>query len=101
MEISELERIQNIEYESRELDNQTTIGDFLKELLCRVWVEGDEFSGKRPFGNSDWQYEVYEILINNGVINGVVDEDGYIVSLPSSEVKKADKIILDIIVETM
>lgn len=100
MELEELERIKNIEYHSVELDNQTTIGDFLKELLCRVWVEGDEFSGKAAFGNSGWQWEIYQVLVDNGIVKGRMTKYEEL-ELSSKEMKKADKIILDIIVETM
>lgn len=53
-----------------------TIRDYLVALLAEVWKWGDEFSGKRPFGNSDWWYELYLPLVKAGVIDGDIDEDG-------------------------
>lgn len=53
-----------------------TVGDYLKLLLLTLWDESDGFSGKRPFGNSGWQYEVYKALISAKVVNGKLDEYG-------------------------
>ncbi len=58
-----------------------TIGDYLCLLLLTLWQEADGFSGKGPFGNSDWQFEVYAALIRGGLIEGEIDEDGYIVTV--------------------
>jgi len=100
MELEELKRIKNIEYESFELDSHITIGDFLKELLCRVWVENEEFKGKAPFGNSGWQWEIYHVLVDNGIVKGKLNQYEEL-EITNKKKKKADKIILDIIVETM
>lgn len=53
-----------------------TIRDYLKELLLQLWYEGEGFSGKRPFGNSGWEYELYTPLIAAKVIDGELDENG-------------------------
>lgn len=55
-----------------------TIGEYLKKLFCTLWGKGEEFSGKRPFGNSGWQYDVYAALIKAGVVNGKLDSNGYV-----------------------
>jgi len=93
-EIMSLHQIKNIEFHSYELDTQTTIGNFLIELLARLWVEKEEFSGKRPFGNSSWEYDLYIPLIENGIVIGKLDEFGYVEEIDQ---ELADKIILDII----
>lgn len=67
-----------------------TVGEFFKTLLLQLWKEAEMFSAKRPFGNSDWQYQVYASLINAGYEIGELDEDGYIQSL---DYQKADKLI--------
>jgi hypothetical protein len=54
-----------------------TVGHYLLKLLAKVWRDGEDLT-KRPFGNSGWQFEVYKALINNGMIDGTVDEDGYV-----------------------
>ncbi len=55
-----------------------TIGEYLEKLLLTLWDEEDGFSGKRPFGNSGWKWEIYTALISAKVVNGKLDEDGYI-----------------------
>ncbi len=35
-----------------------TVKKYLIELLAQLWYEEEGFSGKRPFGNSSWQYEL-------------------------------------------
>ena len=63
-----------------EFDNDlgtTTIRSFLKTLLATLISEGESFSGKRPFGNSDWEYQLANALVNCGAITGTLDEDGY------------------------
>jgi len=55
-----------------------TVGEYLSLLLSTLWLQGESFSGKRPFGNSGWHYDVYLALIRAGIVEGVLDEDGYI-----------------------
>jgi hypothetical protein len=58
--------------------NAGTIREYLIELLAELWREQEGFSGKRPFGNSGWEYELYKPLIEAGHVDGGLDEDGYI-----------------------
>lgn len=58
----------------------TTIRAYLQALLITLWQKEDGFSGKRPFGNSGWKYDVYQALIKGGVVPGKLDADGYIES---------------------
>ncbi len=62
----------------------TTIAGYLKELLLALWADGEGFSGKRPFGNSGWEYDLYVPLIEAGVVDGSLDSDGYIVDCDDS-----------------
>lgn len=55
-----------------------TIGGYLQALLYELWKEGEGFSGKRPFGNSSWEYDLYKPLVVAGIVDGELDEDGYI-----------------------
>jgi hypothetical protein len=54
----------------------TTIRGYLKALLTDLWEEGECFSGKRPFGNSGWEWDLYRALVKGGAIKGRIDEDG-------------------------
>lgn len=53
---------------SRDLDRKLTVGNYLAKLFKKVWLEGEEFNGKRPFGNSDWQDDVFSALVENGIV---------------------------------
>lgn len=55
-----------------------TIRGYLIALTSEVWQHGEGFSGKRPFGNSGWEWDLYPPLITNGLVNGKLHEDGYI-----------------------
>jgi len=71
-----------------------TIAEYLKELLLTMWKEKEGFSGKRPFGNSGWEYDVYKCLIVNNIVEGVIDNDGYV---KDCNCDKADEIIKECI----
>jgi hypothetical protein len=55
-----------------------SIGGYLTALLTEIWREGECFSGKRPFGNSGWEVDLYLPLVKAGYISGTIDEDGYL-----------------------
>lgn len=55
-----------------------SIREYMKTLLITLWEEGEGFSGKRPFGNSGWEYDVIKPLIEFKYIKGSLDEDGYV-----------------------
>jgi hypothetical protein len=73
-------QILKIKFRSDDLSKTLTIEGYLKELLHTLFIEGDGFSGKRPFGNSGWEHDLELALINNKIINGTLDEDGFISS---------------------
>lgn len=50
--------------------------DYFKVLLLTLWEEGEGFSGKRPFGNSGWEWDIYHCLISIGAVAGTVELDG-------------------------
>lgn len=71
----------------------STIGDYFQKLALAVWTENENFSGKRPFGNSGWQWEVYDALAEAGAIDGYRDEYGCW-DISRGEERKADELIL-------
>lgn len=73
----------------------TTVRDYLKALLSELWREEEGFSGKRPFGNSGWKYEVFKALIDGGAIAGKLDEHGYVEQIDSDA---ADRLVQKAIV---
>lgn len=48
--------------EQDDVDNCTTLGHYLAELLITLIAEGEDFDSKRPFGNSDWQDAIDDCL---------------------------------------
>lgn len=71
-----------------------TIREYLIALLFNLWSEGEGFSGKRPFGNSAWEYEIYEALIAAGLVEGTFDEyDG----VETVDYRTADRLVADAI----
>lgn len=58
--------------------NADTIGAYLAALALEVWVQNEGFSGKRPFGNSGWSGDIEIALIDAGMVEGHLDEDGYL-----------------------
>jgi len=39
-----------------------TVREYLKALLTALWDEGESFSGKRPLGNSGWEFDLLEAI---------------------------------------
>lgn len=69
-----------------------TIRDYMKTLLVQLLTELDGFSGKRPFGNSGWEYDLFAALISGGKIEGRLDQDGFVAKVDN---RKAQAMILE------
>jgi hypothetical protein len=62
---------------SHDFREPITVREFLHKLLEEVWLGKESFSGKRPFGNSGWEYPLYDTLVRDGFIEGkseIIDE---------------------------
>lgn len=68
----------------------TTIGDGLRATFLALWDQGDDFSGKRPFGNSGWRNLFVTSLVAAGMIHGTIDPDGCLERLDPGEGQRAD-----------
>jgi hypothetical protein len=66
----------DIRFESRDLGEELSIREYMRRLLSELFAEGEGFSGKRPFGNSGWEYEIIEALIRAGAVTGSLDSEG-------------------------
>lgn len=73
-----------------------TIGEYLVALLLKLWREGDEFSGKKPFGDSGWEYELYYPLVQFGVVDGKLDDNGELYE-DNFDSRQADRVIAEAI----
>lgn len=47
------------------MDFEWTVKDYLLETLCRLVMERESFSGKRPLGNSDWEDVIYAAWVES------------------------------------
>ncbi len=79
----DFDKILDLELGENDADAQT-VREYLRALLCTVWEEGEGFSGKRPFGNSGWEYDLIGPLVDAGYVQEGKDN-------------KATEIILDAI----
>ena len=52
-------------------DGTLTVRQYLRALLDKLWDEGESFDSKRPFGNSSWEYDLYDPLGRAGFIPGL------------------------------
>jgi hypothetical protein len=68
-----------------------TIRDYMKALLRGVLTETEGFSGKRPFGNSGWEWDMHKPLVKAGLVTGTLDADGFI---EGHDRKAADALLL-------
>ena len=71
-----------------------TVREYLILLLQRLWEEEEGFSGKRPFGNSGWKFEIYAALVDEGIVRGKFCSDG---TLDYVDTKTANVLIFDAI----
>lgn len=85
-----------IKIEHYDFPKDFTIRDYLKTLLMTVWEEGESFSGKRPFGNSGWEYDLYAPLVKAGAVPGTLDADG---DLDTVDVAEAYVVVIKLINE--
>lgn len=79
-----------------------TIGEYLTSLLSILWFEKERFSGKRPFGNSGWEDEIYHALAYANAIKADFCEWEYEdakveVEVLGFDAKKANELILEAI----
>ena len=68
-----------------------TVRGYLKELLAELWREKDGFDGKRPFGDSGWEHDIYAALVQGGFLQWSDDGEGYLLT---ADREAADKLIL-------
>jgi hypothetical protein len=72
--------------------NAATIHDYLRRLVEEVFAEGEGFSGKRPFGNSGWEYDLYQALADAKAIDVQLGKYGEIEDWLDDQ-DKANKLI--------
>ena len=86
--------ILELKFYSDDLNEDVTIREFMQRLLITLFEEMDGFSGKRPFGNSGWDEDLIKCLVQNHVITGKLDTDGYLEEYDNDEYAKMIKLIV-------
>lgn len=81
----------NCVIENSDIDYLCTVREYMVELLTTLWEKEDGFSGKKPFGNSGWKYDVYLALVLNGIVDGKLDAEGFVEDIDD---KRAEELIL-------
>ena len=57
-------------------EGSKTLREAFKLLLKTLFEEGEYFSGKRPLGNSSWEWEIGAEFIKAGILKGNDGSDG-------------------------
>jgi len=71
-----------------------TVRDYLVSLLSALWEYQEDFSGKRPLGNSGWHWDLMYPLVKAGAISGTADENG---GVDGCDLGAGNRLILDAI----
>lgn len=74
-----------------------TLREYFKSMLLSLWKQREGFSGKRPLGDSGWDWEIYKVLTLAGYLEGDAG-DGYLADLVTPYTV-ADRLIHDLIAE--
>ena len=64
-----------------------TLKQYFHMLLLKLWISEEVFDGRRPWGNSGWTYDVFVVLIKNGLIPGKIDNEGFVEEVDVDEAK--------------
>ena len=75
--------------------NAATVREYLLALLKEVWREGEGFNGKRPFGNSGWESELFTTLAWADLITAERDDSGYYYGFDESEGRRLIELAID------
>lgn len=73
-DIQYYEQFLDVEWESFDL-GKTTFRYYFTHLLRNLLTEGEGFSGKRPFGNSGWDFDMMTGVVQIGLARGGYDRE--------------------------
>ena len=90
-EIIYYNKVLDLEFFTYDLNTKITIRNYLKELLIGLWDRKDGFSGKRPFGDSGWDYAIGDCLAKNNIIESSIEGEDYFVY----SMNDVDKLMID------
>lgn len=70
-----------------------SLREYLRLMLSELWQRHSDFDGKRPYGASGWKFDVYAAMIRAGVLEGAMDENGFVQKLNKEDMDQADIMI--------
>lgn len=70
-----------------------TVREYLAKLAELMWTDGEAADGKRPFGNSGWEPELYAPLVAGGYVQGTLRIDGAYTYVDDCDEQRADRLI--------
>lgn len=88
----------DLEWQFKKGGPKSSIRDYLQSLLFKLWQAKSNFDSKRPFGKSSWEFELYAALIGAKAIAGTVDSDGFVETIFTEDLAKADELIEQLII---
>ena len=59
----QLRELLDTSFVERDSNETMTVRQYLLQLLTALWEEDECFNGKRPFGNSGWQSQINELIV--------------------------------------
>ncbi|MDH5640873.1 MAG: hypothetical protein OEY28_06230 [Nitrospira sp.] len=80
-----------------------TVRQYLHKLMSLLWKEQESFDGKRPFGNSDWEFDLYKPLAKAGFIDlgPLHEEDGEPFNWTKDQVAAAHAYVQELVAAAM
>ena len=52
------------------IEGGATMKEFLRDILLDLWDQEEMFDPKRPWGESNWKFDLYIPLVNAGFVDG-------------------------------
>ncbi len=80
-----------------------TVRQYLHKLMSLLWKEQESFDGKRPFGESAWEFKLYKPLAKAGFIDlgPLHEEDGEPFNWTKEQEKAAHAYVSELIAAAM
>jgi len=63
----QLRELLDTSFVERDSNETMTVRQYLLKLLTALWEADECFNGKRPFGNSGWQSQINELIVEKGL----------------------------------
>lgn len=81
-----------------DLETGMTIRQYLCDLLGKLWADPGRFDGKRPWGDSGWEFDLYDPLAKAGFVDlGPRDDQGELYCWTDAQLHKAHDYVHELI----